>query len=275
MISIVILTHNEVSNIDRFLASVEWSDDVLVIDSGSTDGTQKRAEAFGARVIYRSWDHFAGQRNYALDYGHLRYPWVLHLDADEVVTPELRSELLSITESPTTKLGYRIPFRLMFMGRWLKHSGVYPAYQVRFGSRDHLRFHMVGHGQRETLPPEEIGTLAGDLVHYNFSKGVSAWMSKHASYALDEALSNPSSCKSVKFSKIIRSKDPVERRRELKRLSEVLPFRPLLRFTYLYFWRGGLLDGRAGFRYALLIAVYQWMIDLNRVEILKGRADVE
>ena len=93
MISIVILTHNEAINIERCLASVAWSDDVLLIDSGSTDGTPKLAEQLGARVMHRPFDNFADQRNFALEKGQLKHELVLHLDADEVVSPELKNEM--------------------------------------------------------------------------------------------------------------------------------------------------------------------------------------
>ena len=93
MISVVILTQDEIINIERCLASVAWSDDVLVIDSGSTDGTVDAATRLGARVLHRPFDNFANQRNFALDEGQLKYEWVLHLDADEEVSPELDSEM--------------------------------------------------------------------------------------------------------------------------------------------------------------------------------------
>src|SRR6202008_2689873 len=149
MISVVVLTRNESVNIERALASVAWSDDVLVVDSGSIDGTQGLAEKMGARGMFRPWDRFAGQRNFAMEHGALRHRWVLHLDADEVVTPELREELASIARAVDPQPVYRVPSRLMFRDRWLRHAGMYPAYQVRFGHADALRFVDHGHGQRE------------------------------------------------------------------------------------------------------------------------------
>src|SRR3954469_3922107 len=101
MISVVVLAQDEAANIEQCLASVAWSDDVLVVDSGSTDATQELAVRCGARVIHRAWDHFAGQRNHALDHGGLRHRWVLHLDADERVSPELRDEMMEIARSDT------------------------------------------------------------------------------------------------------------------------------------------------------------------------------
>jgi glycosyltransferase involved in cell wall biosynthesis len=266
MISVVVLTHNEAVNVERCLASVSWSDDLLVIDSGSTDGTVALAEKLGARVMHRPFDSFAGQRNFALDQGGLKHAAVLHLDADEVVSAELREEMLGLARQGLALPGYRVPSRLMMMGSWLKHSGMYPSYQVRFGSRDRLRFHMVGHGQREMLAPAEVGTLEGDLIHYNFSKGISDWLAKHARYARDEAATGLRGAGAHRWRDLLGNPDPVERRRILKGLSHSLPMRPLARFLYVYFVRRGFLDGRAGFRYAALIASYQWYIDMNMEE---------
>jgi hypothetical protein len=154
----------------------------------------------------------------------------------------------------------------MMMGDWLKYSGMYPSYQVRFGSRDRLRFQMVGHGQRELLAPDELGTLKGDLIHHNFSKGISDWLAKHARYAHDEAAVALSSAGDYQWCDLLRATDKIERRRILKGLSHAIPLRPMARFIYVYFVRRGFLDGRAGFRYALLIAVYQWAIDMNMNE---------
>ena len=144
---------------------------------------------------------------------------------------------------------------------------MYPSYQVRFGSRDRLRFKMVGHGQRELLVAGEVGTMTGDLIHHNFSKGISEWLTKHACYARDEAKFAVRSAGDYGWRDLLKARDQVERRRILKVLSSLLPMRPLARFAYVYLFRRGFLDGRAGLRYALLIAVYQWVIDMNMSEL--------
>jgi glycosyltransferase involved in cell wall biosynthesis len=267
MISVVVLAQDEAVNIEHCLASVAWSDDVLVVDSGSTDATQELAKRAGARVIHRAWDNFAGQRNHALDHGGLRHRWVLHLDADERVSPELRDEMMEIARSGTGLPGYRVPSRLMMTDGWLRYSGMYPTYQVRFGTRDGLRFQMVGHGQREMLAPAQVGTLRGDLVHYNFSKGIDDWLARHARYARDEAQAALREGRKRRWSEIFTAHDKVERRRALKDLSQRLPLRPAARFIYVYFIRRGFLDGSAGLRYARLIARYQAMIDRNMAEL--------
>lgn len=270
MISVVVLTYNEAINIERCLRSVSWSDDVLVMDSGSTDGTQALAEKLGARVMTRDFDDFAAQRNHALDKGGLKHPCVLHLDADEVVSDELRDEMHRVAATGEPLAGYRVPFRLMMMGHWLRYSGMYPTYQVRFGLRDRLRFHMVGHGQRETLDSTEVGTLQGDLIHHNFSKGISDWLGKHARYARAEAAEVANAKGKRRWAELLRARDTMERRRILKDLGSRMPMRPVARFVYMYFFRRGFLDGRAGFRYAMLVATYQWFIDMNVEELRRG-----
>ncbi len=275
MISIVILTFNEALNIQRCLDSVKWSDDIVLMDSGSTDATVQIAENFGARILTRKFDTFANQRNYAMQAGNFRNPWVLHLDADEVVTDALRHEMQSIVESNSNEFPvYRVPAKIIFMNKWLKHAGMYPSYQVRFGRSEDLRFLDHGHGQRETQSTDQVGTLMAPLDHYNFSKGMNDWFSRHLRYAKAEAeQSFTEQSASIKLADLI-STNSTQRRRALKMLSSRMPFRPTLRFIYVYLFRGGFLDGRAGFDYALMMAIYQHFIDINQREIRIARENI-
>ena len=267
MISVVILTMNEADNLPRCLASVDWCDDVLVVDSGSTDATIAIAESSGARVMHRTFDTFAGQRNHAMEQGALRHDWVLHLDADEVVTPALRKELSALAASQAARYPvYRVPSKLLLLGRWLRYSGMYPAYQVRFGKRDLLRFVDHGHGQRESIAPDQVGTVTAPLDHYNFSKGSNDWFERHLRYARGEAAQALLERGQPLRLERLFAYDPTERRRALKRLANRMPFRPTLRFLYVYVARLGFLDGSAGFRYARMLATYQYFIDLNVLE---------
>ena len=129
-------------------------DDIVVLDSYSTDQTVQVAESLGARTYQRTFDNFAGQRNFAFDNIEFSNDWILHLDADEVLTDELCAEIRRVIEDPDLD-AYRVPSRLMFMGRWLRYSGMYPTYQVRLGRKTVLRFAQVGHGQREDRTPGE------------------------------------------------------------------------------------------------------------------------
>jgi glycosyltransferase involved in cell wall biosynthesis len=269
VISVVVLTKNEAANLPRCLDSVGFSDDVLVLDSGSTDDTCAIAQARGARVMTRAFDSFGRQRNYAMEAGQLRHDWVLHVDADEVVTPELRAELQRIAGGGAKFPAFRIPSRMILMGRWLRHAGMYPAYQVRFGRRDALRFIDHGHGQREALPPEQVGTIDAPFDHYNFSKGLEDWYARHRRYAAAEAEQALAERIEPLRPTQLFSADPTARRRALKRLGNRAPFRPQLRFAYTYFLRGGFLDGLAGLRYAGMLATYQRYIDECMRELLQ------
>ena len=274
MISVVILTFNEAGNLPRCLDSVRFSDDVLVLDSGSTDDTCRIALEHGARVMTRAFDTFAKQRNHAMEQGELIHPWVLHLDADEVVPPELRAELEAVANAPgDMHAAFRIPSKLIFMGRWLRHSGMYPSYQVRFGQRGQLRFVDHGHGQREALPAERIGTLSAAFDHHNFSKGINDWFARHLRYAAAESAQALAEREQVLTLADLFKGDPTRRRRALKRVANRLPFRPTLRFAYVYLLRAGFLDGIAGYRYARMLAMYQYFIDLNMAELRAAAVD--
>ncbi len=268
MISVVVLTLNEATNLPRCLASVVWADEVLVVDSGSSDATCDIAKAAGARLLVRAFDSFAGQRNYAMEHGQLRNAWVLHLDADETVTAELRNELQQLAASKTAdKPVWRVAARIIFMGRWLRHAGMYPSYQVRFGRADALRFVDYGHGQREVQGIEQVGTLRHPLDHYNFSKGVNDWLARHLRYAKAEAEELLRARQQPLQLAGLVSGDATARRRALKRLSYRAPCRGLLAFVYAYFLRGGVLDGNAGFTYCRMFAMYHSFIGLNAAEL--------
>ena len=258
-VSVLVLTYNEEANLPRCLASVAWADDVLVVDSFSTDRTVEVARRHGARVLQRAFDTFADQRNFGIDHGELRHDWVLHLDADEVVPDALRDELVQIARGDGEPPAYRVASRMMFQGQWLRYAGMYPAYQVRFGRRDRLRFKQVGHGQRESLPADEVGTLGHDLEHYSFSKGLHEWFAKHNRYSTDEAAEALRQQAGAVDWAALAAPDRTRRRRALKALAARMPMRPSLRFVYMYVLRRGFLDGRAGLTYCRLLSTYEAM----------------
>ena len=257
-LSVLILTLNEEVNLPACLASVSWCDDVVVLDSGSTDRTRGIAEAAGARFFTRSFDNFAAHRNWALDHIPFRHAFVFHLDADERFTPELR-EACRKAVSADEHSGWLVPARIMFMGRWIRHASQYPCYQLRLVKRQEIAFAPNGHGQREGLPARSIGRIETPFLHFNFSKGISDWIEKHNRYSTAEAADTPAGGR-------LWTRDAHERRKGLKRLAARLPFQPLLRFLYLYLLRGGILDGRPGYHYCRLIAIYQYFICLKRLE---------
>jgi glycosyltransferase involved in cell wall biosynthesis len=268
-ISVVILTFNEEANLPACLAAVGWSDDIVVVDSFSQDRTVDIARRQGARVYERVFDDFATQRNFALNTVSFRHDWILHIDADEIVTPALRDEILRAIQSDRFD-AYRVPSKMIFRGRWLRYSGLYPSYQVRLGHRDRLRFKQVGHGQREDLPADRVGTLLEPYLHDCFSKGLTDWVGKHNRYSSDEALATLRSRQVSRWCdwRGLLAREPTRRRRALKDLAGRLPLRPSLRFLYMYVLRRGFLDGSAGLTYCKLLAMYEYLIVLKTRELM-------
>jgi glycosyltransferase involved in cell wall biosynthesis len=274
LISVLILTFNEEQNIRACLESVAWSDDVLVFDSFSTDKTCAIAQAMGARVIQHAFENYGAQREAARRMGNYKYPWVLALDADERPDAELVAELKALAlSSESEPWAYRMRRKDHFQNRWIKHSTLYPSWFVRF-----YRWEKIFYEPRTVheYPSFQgsLGELQGHLLHFSFNKGLAEWWNKHVRYAELEAgeglrtLGQP-----MDWTGLFQFGNPVRNRRALKNLSCRLPFRPLLRFCYGYLWRGGILDGKAGLDYCLMLATYEYMIVLSMRDFLQRTAD--
>jgi glycosyltransferase involved in cell wall biosynthesis len=266
MISVLILTFNEELNLPACLAALAWCDDVVVLDSFSTDRTVEIAKAAGARVVQRRFDNEKDHRTAALQLS-FKYPWVYNPDADEVTTPELRDEMLRLVADPSRKeVAYRVRFKTMFGGRWIKRSSLYPTWVVRLFQPKHVSFER-SINLRCVINGLE-GRLRSHFEHYTFNKGIDAWFEKHNRYSAHEAVETLKSLATNKFKwHELVSRDPILRRRALKELSFRVPFRPTLRFLYMYFGRLGLLDGPKGFTYCRLLSIYEQMIVLKMKEI--------
>lgn len=261
-VSVVILTLNEEINIGDCLASCGWSDDVHVLDSGSTDRTADIARARGATVWSHPFESFGAQRNWAIDNIPMKHDWVFHLDADERFTPELVQAMRDLLTKNPREAGFHVPQKLMLMGRWLKRSAAYPTYQMRLFHKGRMRFCDYGHGQRE-LTDGLVGTLDEPYLHFGFAKGLYDWLDKHNRYSSLEALQVVTSSRdSWKVQDLI-ARDKVRRRRAWKEFGYMLPFRPRLRWFVTLFVLGGILEGRPGRTYAQLIALYEEMITLK------------
>jgi glycosyltransferase involved in cell wall biosynthesis len=252
--SILILTFNEERNLPRCLASVAGCDDVVVLDSGSTDRTVEIARAAAARVETRRFDNFANQRNHAQRNIPFRHRWVFHLDADEQMTPELLAECRTAA-ARTDVDGFWVAPRMMFRGRWIPHCTDYPAWQARFVRAPEFEFIEVGHGQREA-PRMRLDRLRAAYEHDLSAGGEAEWLEKHRRYARAEAKAFLAGESRAEFAALF-SGDRLARRRALKHYSHALPLRPLLRFVYQYVLRGGFLDGEPGLRYCRLLAHYE------------------
>ncbi len=261
-ISILVLTHNEEINLPGCLASVRWSDDVVVFDSFSTDCTPEIARDAGARVIQHAFVNYGSQREAARMLVPYKHPWVLALDADERPDEELVREVCGVASQPMTDtVAYRVRRKDHFQGRWIKHSTLYPSWFVRLYRPDQVRYPARAvHEYPETLG--RLGALGGHLIHEPFAKGLDHWWARHRRYAELEAREMAAEVRADRGSLVgIMSRDPVRRRRALKALSFQLPARPWLRFFYMYVLRQGFLDGVPGYRYCAMIAEYQHLID--------------
>jgi glycosyltransferase involved in cell wall biosynthesis len=269
-VSVLILTLNEEQNILPCIDSVRWCDDIVVLDSFSTDRTVEMAKAAGVRLFQRRFDDFASQRNYALDEIPFKHRWVFHLDADERFTEPLQHECEAATTDDRSS-GFLVPSKLMFMDKWLRWSGMYPVYQMRLMKLGEIRFIQRGHGQREADAKRGVGTLHEPYLHYNFSKGLDDWREKHDRYSTKEAEESLHErlTGQISWSDLLAG-DPVKRRRALKQISMRLPGRPALRFLYMYALRLGVLDGGAGLAYCRLIASYEAMI-VRKMRALETR----
>lgn len=265
--SVLLLTKNESANIGRCLASLRDCRDIVVLDSFSDDDTVEKARAAGARVFQREFDSFAGQRNWGVENCGLAHEWVLHLDADECLTPELHAEIEAAVAAGS-KSAYLIANKLIFMGKWIRHASMYPYYQARLLKRGESAFSQTGHGQILARAERGTGTLREPYIHYNFSRGISDWVDRHNRYSSDEARRLVQSPAKVFHGDHMRGTSSQDRQQRLKRLADQLPFRPLARFFYLYVLRAGFLDGRAGFDYCVLMSFYDYLTRLKAREAL-------
>ncbi len=260
-VCILVPAKNEAGNLPRCLASVRWAAEIWVVDSQSTDGTAAVAEAHGARVVQFAFNGtWPKKKNWALTHLPFGHPWVFILDADEVLPPGAEAEFRAIVTDPAhPHAGYWINRRFFFMGQWLRHA-YYPNWNLRLfrhalGRYEKLTELPTGSGDNEVhehvIVEGSTGRLHAEMEHYAFPS-IDVFVEKHNRYSNWEAR--------VAFAADGTSElqlSAVGRRRRLKRLARRLPFRPFLRFAYVYLWQRGFLDGRAGYTFACLHGMYE------------------
>jgi len=165
MLSVTLITLNEEKNLRRCLESVAFADEIIVLDSGSEDQTPAIAREFTDKVYLEPWQGFARQKNLAQD--KAQGPWILNIDADEQVTPELKDEILLVLQNGSPYAGFRIPRKNFFCGQWIRHGGWYPNYQLRLYRKELGRF-----AQREVheqvIVNGKVGTLKASLKHFTY-----------------------------------------------------------------------------------------------------------
>ena len=263
-VTAVVLTYNEEKNLPDCLTSLAgWADRVYVVDSGSTDRTVAIARSFGAEVATHPFEHYGAQRNWALENLAIETPWVLNVDADERVTPEMRHSIAEAVASNEDGVdGYLFSRRTMFLGRWIRHGGHYPAW--------HLRLFRTGVGRCEERlydqhfhVPGRVRQLPGDLID-TLTPDVATFVRRHVRWAELEADEQEGAASTGRVAARLRSANAIERRRWLRNAYNRLPLfvRPALYFGYRYFVRLGFLDGPEGLVFHFLQGFwYRMMVD--------------
>lgn len=274
-VSVLILTKNEAQDIPGALQSVAWCDDVHVLDSGSEDNTCDIARKHGAHVTVRTYPDSsklfggdeAAHRNWSLSNTPFKHPWVFLLDADERVTADLADAIRTTVSAPGEFVAFRVRRRDFMLNTWLKHVQASPYY-LRLFRPEKLRYERLINPV--TFADGPVGSLRGYLDHFPFSKGTSHWLLRHNAYSTLEAEQIATKRRGRtdhSWWRAFTSRDFHERRFHQKELFYRMPLRPLAKFMILYVLKRGFLDGRAGFRYAVLQSFYEYMIVLKVKEL--------
>jgi len=241
-LSVAIVAFNEEADLGRTLESIRWADEIVVVDSGSTDRTREIARGYGARVIEEPWRGHVRQKNYAIEL--CSQPWVLSLDADEEVSPGLAEEIRGAMADPKARDGYWMPRKNLFLGRWMRFGGFYPDPKLRlfrrgqgfvagFDPHDRVELKLALGNSRP-----RAGRFKNPLVHYAYPT---------LFYYLERM---------NRYSSLGAQAAVAEGHRGFK-ISDIL-FRPVATFVYNYFFRLGFLDGREGLLLHLYHSVYAW-----------------
>jgi glycosyltransferase involved in cell wall biosynthesis len=273
-VSVVVLTHNEQPNIRRCLASVAWADQVVVVDSGSTDETVPIARALRAEVVEQSWLGFSDQREFALRLALVRHDWVYFVDADEWVSPQLAGEIAAELRAPTCA-GFAHRLRLVFQGTWIRHCGWYSAsLVVRLVDRRYAKFNGDVVGERACVDGA-VGRLRNDIVDEDL-KGLAIWLHKHVRYAQLQAQRRGRGVSVSHRLPRIWSRDHTDTRPLIRAvLKDVIfpsvPAKPAALFVYMYLVRLGVLDGPAGLRFCFYHAWYEASVAALQAEIAAAK----
>ena len=267
-VSVMIFTLNEEIHLPPCLDALDWCEDVIVVDSFSTDRTEAICRDRGVRFFQNRFEGFGSQRNWALDNTQPRHQWILILDADERVTPELAQELNTVAEAAVETVGaYRIRRRFYMWGHWLRYSSLYPTWVVRFIHRERVRYINRGHAETQEVDGE-ILDLTHDLIDENL-KGVDEWFERQNRYSKKDAEFEVTGEKDGLSVLEFFSRDPLKRRAAMKRLAWRMPARGLAYFIYSYVWRRGFLDGRDGFAFCRMRAMYQTEVAIKKYDLRK------
>lgn len=265
-VSVVIFTLNEELNLPYCLDSLTEFDEVVVVDSYSTDRTESICLQRGVGFVQNRFVGFGTQRNWALDYLELRNKWVLILDADESVPPALKQEIADrICKVPDETGAFRVKRRFHMWGRWLRYSSLYPTWVVRLVHKDRVRYVDRGHAETQVVEGD-ISDLTNDLIDEN-RKSIEDWFARQNGYSSRDAdYELAEQRKPLRASQLF-SVDPIVRRAAVKRLAYRAPARGFTYFLYSYVWKRGFLDGRGGLVFCRMRAIYQTTVAIKKYDM--------
>ncbi|NEO46261.1 MAG: glycosyltransferase family 2 protein [Moorea sp. SIO4A3] len=288
-VSVLIPAKNEEANLPACLESVNRADEVFVVDSQSSDRSLEIVKEYGANIIQFYFDGFwPKKKNWSLENIEFRNQWVLIVDCDERITPELWDEIAVAIENPDYN-GYYINRRVFFLGKWIRFGGKYPDWNLRLFKHEKGRYeNLKTEGIPNTGDNEvhehvvlngKAGYLENDMLHIDF-KDIYHWLERHNRYSNWEARVYLNLLTGKDDSGTIGGNlfgDAVQRKRFLKKIWVRLPFKPLLRFILFYFIQLGFLDGKAGYIYGRLLSQYEYQIGVKLYELQKfsGKLNVE
>jgi glycosyltransferase involved in cell wall biosynthesis len=281
-LSVLVPVKNEAANLRDCLASVSFAEQIVVVDSASTDGTQAIAEAARAQVVQFVWNRkFPRKKNWALENVPWQHDWVLIIDADERVTPELQREIRQAIRR-TGVDGFYLNRRFWFLGGWINHCGYFPSWNLRLFRHRLGRYERVEIDETFASGDNEVHEhvllngraeyLSAPMEHYAFPD-IATFIEKHNRYSTWEAAASEklrlqtgaTTMQARAFGTAL------ERKRWLKRIAMKVPFRPTLRFLYHYIWKQGFRDGYRGWVLCRLLAWYERMIVLKERELKRRR----
>lgn len=260
-VSVLIIAHNEEMHMSHCLDSVrEWTDDVWVVDSFSTDATVEASRARGANVVQHAWEGYARQKNWALDNLPFKNEWILLLDADERLPAELAQEISEVVaKDGGGSVAFWMRYRLMFYGKWIRHCGWYPTWILRLAKRGHIRFEDRAVDEHPKIDGP-IGRLQNDLLHQSL-RDMEFWIEKHNQYSTHNARIYYG-LRRNKQADGIRPRffgTQAERKRFIKEhIYHRVPGRSFLFFLYMYVFRLGFLDGREGLIFCTMHGIFQY-----------------
>jgi glycosyltransferase involved in cell wall biosynthesis len=277
-LSVLIPVKNEAANVRDCISGVSFAEEIVVVDSASTDGTQAIAEGAGARVVQFVWNgNFPRKKNWALENIPWQHEWVLIVDADERITLELEREIrLAIRRTDVD--GFYLNRRFWFLGGWINHCGYFPSWNLRLFRHRLGRYEQIEINNSAQSGDNEVHEhvlldgraeyLSAPMEHYAFPD-IATFIEKHNRYSTWEAEAREQLYQGT-TRKTLRATafgTVTERKRLLKKLSMSLPCRPALRFLFHYVLKQGFRDGYRGWLLCRLLAWYERMIIFKEHEI--------